>query len=285
MNDNNKSIVSFICPQPERWNSIYNNLIKAYEEKTGRCLGKTTSEIHAAGGPPTPLILNGWYYSTDEEKHQRWLDTIQWAQSHNLDRLLIVEEPDKCYYAGLGDIEPEYIDSFTTMIFEEYKLKEYVTEAEYRENPRETVKIIPAKPGIYFVFHEYQWPEDCFMEEGSGGWYKGKTPNVSIEELWLNWVENAEILYIGKAGGTSKKNRTYKTTLKRRLTDLLKSGNRKPAPHWGGRYLWQHEGSANFRVYWYETSSSENPVELEKILIEKFKQIHNNKRPFANLED
>jgi hypothetical protein len=183
------------------------------------------------------------------------------------------------------DIEPEYIDPFTTEIIEKYKLKEYVTEVEYRENPRKTIKRIPAKPGIYFVFHDYQWPEDSFLEEGTGGWYKGKNPNVSIEELWLNWVENVEILYIGRAGGTSKKGRTYKTTLKRRVKDLLRFGNYKPVSHWGGRILWQHEGSANFRVCWYETSTDENPVELEETLIEKFKKAHNNRRPFANLED
>jgi hypothetical protein len=29
--------------------------------------------------PPKPLILAGWAYSSDEEKAERWEETIAWA--------------------------------------------------------------------------------------------------------------------------------------------------------------------------------------------------------------
>ena len=39
-----------------------------------------------------------------------------------------------------------------------------------------------------------------FLSRGTGGFFKGKDPNVSITELETNWVENTCVVYIGKAG-------------------------------------------------------------------------------------
>jgi hypothetical protein len=49
--------------------------------------------------------------------------------------------------------------------------------------------------------------------------------------LIANWVDGAEVVYIGKAD-----------QLKRRLTQFADFGGGKPIGHWGGRLIWQlHE--------------------------------------------
>ena len=60
--------LDFICPKPDRWHAIYKDLIRAYERKYNKKLPKTAPEIYASGGPPTPLILGGWWGSTVEAK-------------------------------------------------------------------------------------------------------------------------------------------------------------------------------------------------------------------------
>jgi hypothetical protein len=140
---------------------------------------------------------------------------------------------------------------------------------------------LPDSQGIYFVIYPHEWPEDLFLAKGTGGHFKGKDPNVSIEELWSNWVEDADILYIGKAGGIRNNGTPIKSTLMKRIIMLLRFGNGKNIGHRGGRYLWQHENSPDFRVYWYRCTD-ENPICLEKQLINDFQKMYH-KKPYANL--
>lgn len=87
---------------------------------------------------------------------------------------------------------------------------------------------IPRTAGVYMVVYTGEnIPE--FLPCGTGGFFKGKDPNVSITELETNWVKNTCVVYIGKAG----------TTLRKRLNQYLKFGNRQNIGHWGGRYIWQ----------------------------------------------
>jgi hypothetical protein len=58
-----------VCPNPIPWNAVYQRLIHAGEARTD--LPK----------PPVPLILNGWVFSNDVEKMERWQETLQWAQT------------------------------------------------------------------------------------------------------------------------------------------------------------------------------------------------------------
>lgn len=59
----------------------------------------------------------------------------------------------------------------------------------------------------------------------TGGFFKGKNPNVSIQELNSNWIDGEHIVYIGKA-----------TELCRRLRQYMSFGQGKNIGHWGGRY-------------------------------------------------
>ena len=59
-------------PMPDGWNQIYVTLLKIHE----RLGAKTNSP------PPIPLILGGWWESSDRQKHERWIETIEWAKQH-----------------------------------------------------------------------------------------------------------------------------------------------------------------------------------------------------------
>lgn len=166
---------------------------------------------------------------------------------------------------------------FTKAIIDRYEiyLSEYVTLSDFRSGVAHAEQKLPNEKGVYFVIWPYSRPDCMFLEVGSGGHFKDKDPNISKEELRANWVDDADILYIGKAGG-----KNLKATLRQRIVALLRFGNGEPVAHWGGRLLWQHKDSCDFRVYWAE---NEDPVTSESQLLKEFKS-HYGKLPFANLK-
>ena len=298
--------IDYICPNPNRWNEIFQDLCRQYEMKIGKKLPSIASERTKAGGPPTPLILSGWVFSTDADKQSRWLETIEWATENNLLEYVSVDEKDKCYHAGYdhtGGLRGEF-NEYTESIMTRYHLNEYVTLNEYLKDPLSVIRRLPESKGIYFVIYPYFWPEYDFLEKGTGGFFKGRDPNIPIvlpdidlnmendlinwiitktETLFGNWVEDADILYIGRAGGTFRSGKISNSNLKERIIKLFQFGNGKNVGHWGGRYLWQHSESYDFRVYWYECNDNENPIDLERKLLNEF-IIEYKKLPFANLK-
>jgi hypothetical protein len=130
--------------------------------------------------------------------------------------------------------------------------------------------IIPDSMGVYLVLK----PDNMsceFLTVGSGGYFKGKNPNVSIEELKRNWVDNTNVLYIGKA-----------TSLKSRLRLYFGFGQGKNVGHYGGRLIWQLSYSKELVVCWKVLTTDPREYELE--LIRKFVSIYGS-RTFANLKD
>lgn len=126
--------------------------------------------------------------------------------------------------------------------------------------------------GIYMILYlcpSNDMPE--FLSVGTGGFFNGKNPNVSIAELQDNWVAGTPVVYIGKA-----------TRLKKRLTQYMKFGQGANVGHYGGRYIWQIPNSENLVVCWKPTQ--ENPRTVEANLIQQF-VTEFGKRPFANLRD
>lgn len=136
--------------------------------------------------------------------------------------------------------------------------------------------IIPKEKGIYMVLDPNQ--KNIFLKVGSGGFFKGKNPNVSIDELEKNWVDNAFVLYIGKAGASNSS-----ATLYSRLKQYLNFGKGKNVGHWGGRYIWQMANSDELVICWLPLDRTE-PRDAEKLFIKLFVQEYG-KRPFANLTD
>jgi hypothetical protein len=57
-----------VCPQPIPWNDVYQALLQVWEKRPDM------------DKPPTPLILNGWVFSNDIEKMNRWQETLEWSK-------------------------------------------------------------------------------------------------------------------------------------------------------------------------------------------------------------
>lgn len=92
---------------------------------------------------------------------------------------------------------------------------------------------------------------------------------MSLAALGANWVDDAEVVYIGKAD-----------RLKRRLTQFADFGAGKPIGHWGGRLIWQLPRTDQLLVAWRETPGRV-PLEVEGELIAAFRRAYG-KAPFAN---
>lgn len=136
---------------------------------------------------------------------------------------------------------------------------------------------IPKIRGVYLVLNpNYQNPE--YLQTGTGGHFKGKNPNVLLEELHSNWVENSLVVYIGKAGGEGSG-----ATLHSRLKQYFSFGQGKNIGHWGGRLIWQLKNSADLIVCW-KPLPTDAPRVYESQLIQTFVTAFS-KRPFANLTD
>jgi hypothetical protein len=134
---------------------------------------------------------------------------------------------------------------------------------------------IPKQIGVYLVINP-----DChnprFICPGVGGFFKGRDPNVSLEELKLNFLRGALVVYVGKAGSPAQA-----STLHSRLGEYLRFGQGKNVGHSGGRYIWQLANHVDLLVCWKPTPN-DDPRQIEKQLIADF-QKQFGKRPFANL--
>ena len=61
---------------PQIWSEIHQELVLVCAKE------------HISLNPPTPLILNGWMFSSDREKLFRWKETIEWAEKNGLSNLI-----------------------------------------------------------------------------------------------------------------------------------------------------------------------------------------------------
>jgi hypothetical protein len=135
---------------------------------------------------------------------------------------------------------------------------------------------VPRERGVYMVLNLSKGKE--FLAVGTGGFFKGKNPNVPLQTLESNWVENTIVVYIGKAGGEESG-----ATLQSRLGQYFRFGQGKNVGHYGGRLIWQLKNSADLVVCWKELPT-EDPRTVESGLIREFVSQFS-KRPFANLTD
>jgi len=72
----------------------------------------------------------------------------------------------------------------------------------------ENCSSIPKVKGVYLVLYLHEKEPD-FLEKGTGSLSVKGNPNKPISALKLKWVENAIVLYVGKAGTINSK-RHYK---------------------------------------------------------------------------
>ncbi|MBN1966711.1 MAG: hypothetical protein JW910_18810 [Anaerolineae bacterium] len=129
---------------------------------------------------------------------------------------------------------------------------------------------ITSEPNVYLVVRANAM-EPEFLATGTGGHYKGRNPNVPVEELQAHWVPGAIVVYIGKA-----------TKLKKRIRQYVRFGQGQNGPHYDGRYIWQLSDSADLKVCW-KSAAKVDPEAVERELLDAFKAQYGGKRPFANL--
>jgi hypothetical protein len=106
---------------------------------------------------------------------------------------------------------------------------------------------IPQKPGIFAVLRPEGF-QPQFLAKSTAGIFKKKDPTMKAEELDAEWVDGADVLYVGKAGPGSKGNRG----LRRQIQEFVDFGKGKPPGHWDGRLIWQLAAAGSLIVAWKE---------------------------------
>lgn len=134
---------------------------------------------------------------------------------------------------------------------------------------------VPKVPGVYALVHTDNWLP-VFRATTTVGRRSGKpAPAVPISMLRGAWVEDASVLYLGKAGS-----HTGSATLHSRVEQYLGTGAGGTA-HTGGRYIWQLDNPHQLLLAWQPTPR-EDPEAVEDALLEAFSADHGS-LPFANI--
>ena len=139
-------------------------------------------------------------------------------------------------------------------------------------------KDIPNMMGVYVVLREKN-ERPVILEKRPFDCHEEKYPSYSKAELEKEWVKDTQIVYIGKAGGSSQK-----TELHKRLSTYIRFGKGMKATHGGGRSIWQLADAQELIVCW-RVLTDEEPCCVESKMIADFCKKHDGKRPFANRRD
>jgi hypothetical protein len=135
---------------------------------------------------------------------------------------------------------------------------------------------IPQKPGIFAVLQPEGFRPQ-FLARSTAGVFKKKDPTLKADALEAQWVDGADVLYVGKAGPGSKGNRG----LRRQIQEFVDFGKGKPPGHWDGRLIWQLGAASQLLIAWKELPVEElNAAEASyhAAFVEEFGHL-----PFANL--
>ena len=135
---------------------------------------------------------------------------------------------------------------------------------------------IPQKPGIFAVLRPEGFRPQ-FLARSTAGVFKKKNPSLPPAALAAEWVDGADVLYIGKAGPGSKGNRG----LRRQIQEFIDFGRGKPPGHWDGRLIWQLAAADSLLITWLELPPEQlNAAEARYHA--DFRALHG-RLPFANL--
>lgn len=139
---------------------------------------------------------------------------------------------------------------------------------------------IPSLPGVYVVVRPAA-AAPAWTHPGTGGYFKGRNPTVPADRLDAEWVPGARTIYIGKAA--ARKAGGANDGLRKRLGEYGRFGAGEPIAHWGGRFIWQLAEADRLLVAWHTLTWNETARDYEKRLLARFGELHDGRRPFANL--
>ena len=128
---------------------------------------------------------------------------------------------------------------------------------------------VPYQPGVYLVLNP-TLENPKWLRKSVGGHIRDEDPTVPLSDLKEQWVDGADILYVGH---------TPERTLYERIPELIEFGSGESSAHWGGRLIWQLDNHSDLLICWLV---HENPVEMRKKILRRFKSKYN-VLPFANL--
>jgi hypothetical protein len=131
---------------------------------------------------------------------------------------------------------------------------------------------IPIAAGGVYVVYRPNLTAPTFLDRNPGGTWRGD-PTVDVTVLEAKWVDEAQVLYIGKANPRQ---------LRRRLRTYHSYGSGGPGRHAGGRYVWQLDDAWDCLVAYRVTRASEVPREIERAMIGALASDYGN-LPFGNL--
>jgi transcriptional regulator with XRE-family HTH domain len=126
---------------------------------------------------------------------------------------------------------------------------------------------LPESPGVYVVLRASD-ATVSFLPTSVGGHFKGRDPSLDASRLAGEWIDGAELLYVGSAGN-----------LRRRVDQLVRFGRGEAIGHWGGRALWHLADHASLIIAW---QVADDPVGREAALLRAFHEQFG-RLPFANL--
>ncbi len=135
---------------------------------------------------------------------------------------------------------------------------------------------VPNERGVYVVLTRTM-ASHAFRSKSSAPVWRGKSPELPVEELAGQWVPGARVLYVGRARGPGVRSR-----LRQRIKRYLRFGHGKVVTHWGGRLIWQLGEASRLAVAWRVSGDAEDPAVLETLMLEQFEQYYG-ALPFANL--
>lgn len=135
---------------------------------------------------------------------------------------------------------------------------------------------IPQAPGIFAVLQPEGFQVQ-FLAKSTAGVFKKKDPSLPAAMLAAEWVDGAEVLYVGKAGPGSKGNRG----LRRQIQEFLDFGQGKPPGHWDGRLIWQLANAKSLLIAWKELPAA-GLNQAEATYHADFREAYG-RLPFANL--
>ena len=80
---------------PDAWAAVHRRLLKARQRAGDPAIPE----------PPCPLILDGWAFSSDTQKRERWLETLRWATQHGFRRLIPTIERRNAYQGSAASAD------------------------------------------------------------------------------------------------------------------------------------------------------------------------------------